>query len=138
MKTVFKHLMRANIMLAMLTAFFLLPLIAFAQEASPIVPPTAADFEKFLEVLGGVKTLGTMGIVSACVQAFMLLLRSGVGELAGKYRLILLSFATMIAGFFALRATGLDVASSLLHSTTLLAVQNCLHQFYKQFMVKET
>lgn len=121
--------------LAML-CFLLFPFLALAQDPTVIVPPSAADFAAFLAALGGAKTLGVLGIVAVVVQGLMLLLKSKLGEMAGKYQLILVMLLTMVTGALALRMSGLDWASVLMHSTTLTAVQVFLHQLYTQFLEK--
>ena len=118
--------------------------MAFAQEAaeaakevvetaSEIAGPTAGDIAKFLEALGGVKNLGTLGIVALVVQGLMLVAKSALGKMAGIYQMLILNFLTLAAGVIALKMSGMDWASAILHSQSLAAFQVFLHQAWKQF-----
>lgn len=111
--------------------------LATAQEVVPIIPPiTETDIKAFLAALGGAQTLGSLGVVAIIVQAIMLFLKSTLGTMAGKWQLTLVMVFTFIGGIIALKATGLDWGSVMIHSSTVGAVQVLLHQVYKQFMTK--
>ena len=120
--------------LSFVVMLFLIPMFALAQEV--ITPPSVADWNAFLTSLGGVKTLGTLGVVGVVVQGLMLLLKTKIGDMAGKYQLLSVLLLTLISGMVALKTQGADWASVLTHSTTLAALQVFLHQLYNQFITK--
>ena len=101
-----------------------------------IQPPTVGEWQAFLSALGGVKGLGTLGVIGVVVQGLLLALRSQIGNLAGRYRLLAVALLTFVAGGIGLKISGLDWASVLMHSSTLLAFQVLLNQIFKQFVVK--
>lgn len=117
-------------------AFLFFPLLAFAQ-AVVVDPPSQADWNAFFIAIGGMKGMGTLGIVAVVVQGLMLGIKSKLGEFAGKYQLVLVVFLTMLGGMLALKMQGMDWPSVLTHSATLSAVQVFLHQVYVQFMQKQ-
>lgn len=134
-----------------LFAILFLSLGAFAQEAADaakevvaagadavktaveVAPPTAAEIGKFLEALGGVKGAGTLAIVAIVVQGLMLVMKTALGKMAGIWQVIILNLLTLIGGVIALKMSGSDWASALLHSQSLAAFQVFLHQLWKQF-----
>lgn len=101
-----------------------------------IQPPTVADWQAFLSALGGAKGLGTLGVIGVVVQGLLLALRSQIGAYAGRYRLVAVALLTFVTGGVGLKLSGLDWASVLMHSSTLLAFQVLLNQVFKQFVVK--
>lgn len=107
---------------------------AFGQE---IPAPTPEDWARFLEALGGLSGLQGLGIAALVVQGLMLLLKSQFGKYAGKYQLVAVMGLSLVSGSIALKMTGLDWASVIVHSSTLGAVQVFLHQIYKQFLEKK-
>lgn len=108
--------------------------MAFGQD---VPAPTPEDWEKFLAALGGLSGLQGLGVAALVVQGLMLLLKSQLGKYAGKYQLVVVMGLSLVSGSIALKMTGLDWASVLVHSSTLGAVQVFLHQIYKQFLEKK-
>lgn len=125
-------------------SFLLFPWLSIAQDAATVVaagteviaPPTVDDLQLFLNSLGNVKGLGTLGVVAVLVQGLMIFLKTGLGQLAGKYQLVLVLLLTLVGGVIALKSQGLGWGSVLIHSSTIAAVQVFLHQIYKQFVEK--
>lgn len=120
--------------------------LAFGQDAltlpqmpvDVIAEPSAQELMSFLAALGGAKGLGVMGMVALGVQGAMLLLKSKLGELAGKYRLLIVMGLTLVSGVVAMKMQGMDWGSALLHSWSIGAFQVLFHQGYKQFWVKQS
>lgn len=107
-------------------------------ELPPPVEPTASEWASLIKSLGGAKGGSAMVIIVLLVQALMLVLRSKLGEFAGKYRLITLYALTMVGGVIGLKTAGLDWGTALFHSNTLAAFQVLGHQALKQFKEKPT
>lgn len=120
----------------------LFPAFLLAQEAidpAPLIPaPTSDDLGKLLESLGGLKGASAMGIAAVVVQAIMLFFRSSLGDFAGKYRLLLVYFLSLVSGVLSLKLAGIDFGAAVLHSNTLAAAQVFLNQAVKQFFVKKS
>jgi len=114
---------------------YLLPLMLFAQEV--LVPPTMDELQAFLVSLKGLKGASSLAAVTIVVQGGMLLMRSKLGEYAGKYRLLVVSLFTLLLGMGALVSQGMAPLAALMHSTTLAALQVFGHQLYNQFFTKK-
>lgn len=113
--------------------FLALSLKAFANE---IVPPGVDEFAALIAALGGLKGASALAIAAVVVQAIMLLLRSKLGEVAGKYRLLAVYLLSVVAGVVSLRIAGVDLGAALVHTQTLAAFQVFLNQVLKQFFEK--
>jgi hypothetical protein len=108
-----------------------------ASEAEVVMPPTAGEWAKLVESLGGLKGAGTLAIVAFLVQLIMLLLRTQLGEFAGRWRLLAVLGLTMVGGVLGLKMQGMEWVAALMHSTTLAAAQVFGHQAFKQFAKKK-
>lgn len=113
---------------------FFVGLKAFADDA--VIPPTADEFGALLASLGGLKGASFVAIAVVVVQGIMLLLRSKLGEMAGKYRLLIVYLLSVVGGVLALRIAGVDLGAALLHTQTLAALQVLVNQVIKQFFQK--
>ncbi|NBW99056.1 hypothetical protein EBR03_05745 [bacterium] len=109
--------------------------LAFAED---VLPPTPEEWGKIIVDLTKGE-LGLLAVVGVVVQAVMLLLRTPavvkiIGEKTGKWRLLAVSFLSLVGGVAALKAQGMDWGAALAHSSTLAAVQVFLHSLYKELM----
>lgn len=111
-----------------LSLIFLLPALALADE---VMAPLPEDWGKVISVIT-TGELSSLAIVGALVQLVMLLLKTKLGEMAGKWRLISVSLLSVVGGVLALKVQGVDWAQSLTHASTLAAFQVFMHQVYKQ------
>lgn len=110
---------------------FILAVKAFADEV--IVPPSIDELAALLTSLGGLKGAGALAVAAVVVQGLMLALRSKLGEVAGKWRLLLVYLFSVVSGVVALRISGVDLSAALLHTQTLAALQVLAHQCIVQF-----
>lgn len=117
------------------SCLFLLSLKALAADGV-IVPPTGDEFAALLASLGGLKGASFLVVAAAVVQGLMLALRTSLGEVAGKFRLLLVYLFSVVAGVLALRAAGVDLGAALVHTQTLAALQVLVNQVFKQFFQK--
>jgi hypothetical protein len=128
-------LMLAAVMHLAALAIFFVPLLAFAQAASlPVItdlPPDQA-LSMFLVAIGGFKGATALGIVGGVVQILMILLRSPLGQLAGKYKLLIVTGLSLVGGFIGLLISGVSWPLALMHGTVLSAVQVFAHQLIIQ------
>ena len=115
-------------------AFCLFPVVAFATDV--IVPPSVDELAALVASLGGIKGASFVAVAVVVVQGLMLLLRSKLGEVAGKYRLLAVYLLTVAGSVFALRVAGVDLGAALLHSQTLAALQVFVNQIFRQFFQK--
>lgn len=127
--------------LLIVTSLLFCGAFALAQAAgvdpSAITPPTEAEISAFLAALGGTTALKGLALVAVIAQGVALLLRTGLGDLAGKYRLLIIVLVNVVGGFVTLKMSGSDTTSALLHPTMLAALQVLANQVYRQFFVKE-
>jgi len=120
-------------------SLLLLPFAVFAQ-AGEI---TDLEFlQNLLSFVGGLKGAGTMAAVAGGVQIVMQLLKTGffsklVPKLNGTKKILIVSGLTLVGGVLALMSSGQELVASLLHSTTLAALQVFANQLYQQFAKKE-
>lgn len=113
---------------------FLFTLAAYA--ADVIVPPSADELLALVASLGGLKGASALAIAAVVVQALMLALRSSLGEVAGKFRLLAVYLLSVVVGVITLRVAGVDLGAALVHTQTLAALQVLANQVFKQFFVK--
>lgn len=112
--------------------------VAFAQSAIEN-PPSAEELMAFVAALGGVKGMATLPLTAIVVQGAMLLIRSSLGELIGKYKLLALYGLSLVGTAIGLKIAdpGLSPILIFLHGNVLAAMQLLGHQAYKQFAVKK-
>lgn len=104
----------------------LISVTAFAE----LVEPTPEEWGAILvSVTSG--QLSVLAIVAAVVQVVMLVLRTKLGEHAGKLRLVLVSLMTVVGGVLALKVKGMEWGSALVHSSVLAAAQVFMYDLYK-------
>lgn len=120
----------------LIPAFVLTPSIWLLAETVEIEPPTPEEIMAFLAAIGGLKGASILAIVAVVVQGIMLALRSPLGKLAGKVRLVIVLGLTLVGGVLGLMVSGVDLLNALMHSTTLAAMQVLANQIYKQFIKK--
>ena len=118
----------------------MLPIVAFAQELGQV--SDLQFLQDLLKFIGGVKGAGTLAIVAGAVQLIMQLLKTEViskliPKLSGAKKLLIVSGLTMIGGVMVLMVEGQTLVQSLLHSTTLAALQVFANQIFQQFTKKE-
>lgn len=102
-----------------------------------ITAPSSDEWSALLKSMGGVKGAGTLGIIALIVQAILLLGRSSLGAVAGKWRYILVVGLTWVSGFLALKLQGNDWLASLMHPATMAAFQVLVHQGVIQLGTKK-
>jgi hypothetical protein len=120
---------------AMLVSFSALAqeVAAVAAVVPPVVPPTQDEWTALLTSIGGLKGASSMAIAAVVIQGLMLLFRTKLGEMAGKFRLLIVSVLTLVGGIIALKISGVEGPALFMHSTTLLSFQVLLNQVMKQF-----
>lgn len=110
--------------------------LAFAQASLPTDIEASDAVAELLRSIGGLKGASALAIVAVVVQAVMLFFRTKYASFAGKWRIVVVTGLTVVAGVLALRVAGVDWIGALLHSSTLAAVQVFGNQFVKQLTEK--
>lgn len=114
----------------------LLAILAFITQTDPASLPAELSYgdalQALLTSLGGLKGAGALAIAAAVTQGVMLVARSPLGALAGKFRWLVYSGVSLVSGVLALKLSGVDWVTALVHSTTLTAGGNWLHQMTSQ------
>ena len=114
-------------------AVCMVALSAFAQ--MEIIPPTNGDWATwFADLLAGKSGLA-LGFVA--LQGIMLLLRTKLGEQAGKYRFVAVSGIALALAVVGVLVTGKPWADVINDGTVLAAVSVFMHQIVVQFFTKE-
>lgn len=112
----------------------LVPSLAFATD--PATMPVDLDWSESLrllvQALGGLKGAGALTVAAAVTQGVMILARSPLGNFAGKFKLLVYTGVSMVAGVLALKLSGVDWLGALMHATTLTAVGTFVNQCLKQ------
>ncbi len=131
------NLMKKGLFLGTL---LMLPIVAFAQELGQV--SDLQFLQDLLEFIGGIKGAGTLAIVAGAVQLIMQLLKTEIiskliPKLTGAKKLLIVSGLTMIGGVMVLMVEGQTIVQSLLHATTLAALQVFANQIFQQFTKKE-
>jgi hypothetical protein len=103
--------------------------IAYALETAA---PTVEDWKILLEAVGGLKGAGTLGIVAFVAQAILLIARTTLGDFAGKWKLAIIAFVSVVGAVTGLMMEGMTLIMSLTHGTVLAAVQVLAAQVYIQ------
>lgn len=111
-----------------------IPVMVFAQDSLPV--PSSDELQALLVAIGGAKGAGALAVAALGVQAVMMLLRTGLGDLVGKYRLLIVYLLTVVSSVLALKMAGVGVGAALIHSQTIAAIQVFGNQVFRQFFVK--
>jgi hypothetical protein len=123
--------------------------MAFADGAPTDIISTDQFLGFLFQSLGGMGGMKGMALVVVVVQVMMKLLQTdfaiGIiskvvpakdGELSGKIRIALVCGLTLMVGVFTLHMQGLTWGASLMHSSTLTAIQVLGNQIWQQFGAK--
>jgi len=117
------------------------PLAVIAQQIPAIVSsPEITDenfFQALMQSLNGFKGASAMAIAAIITQLIVALLKAPIAHelfnnLLGKYRLLIVSGVSIIAGVLSLKVAGVDWLAALSHSFTLTSFQVFGNQVVKQ------
>lgn len=111
----------------------LLPFVALAQDPSgPTV--TVLDFLKQVwATLSGIKGASTLAAVAAVVQTIMVFFKTSLADVAGKYKLVLVSLLSLVGAVVAGLLQGETWIQILTNGGVLAAGQVFLHQIVSEF-----
>ncbi len=108
---------------------------AFGQELP--APPSIDEWQALIVSLGGLKGASALTVAGIVTQAVMLLWRTNLSKFSGQFRLIVFLLVSVVSSLIALKASGLDWAAALAHSSSLTAYQALGFAIYKQFFTKK-
>lgn len=109
------------------------PAVALAQAASmPVDLDWSQSLNLIMQAIGGMKGAGALGIAMGVTQIIMRLVQSPLGNYAGKYKLLVYTGVSMVAGVLALKLTGIDWIGALTNSAVITAVGTFVHQIILQ------
>jgi len=123
--------------LIMIVTYFFLTLIMGIAYALETGTPTMEDWQILLNAIGGLKGAGTLGIVAFVAQAILLVARTTIGDLAGKWKLAIIAFVSVVGSLTGLMMEGMSLVLALTHGTVLAAVQVLAAQVYIQIKKKD-
>lgn len=113
---------------------FLLPMLAFAQDAVP----TEEFLKALIASIGGMKGASHLAIAGVVVQLLIMLLKTPLmgsvfKKIGGQWKLTVVSGLSLIAGVISLKLSGVELGAALIHSTTLTAFMVFANELYKHF-----
>lgn len=114
--------------LSLVVCFFLMfiSVAAFAD----LVEPSPEEWGAILVQISSGE-LSILAVVAAVVQGLMLVLRTRLGEHAGRLRIVAVSLLSMVGGVLVLKSKGMEWGSALVHSTVLAAAQVFMYDLFK-------
>lgn len=132
-----------NKIIAFFTIFLVMPLMGlFAQAAGSdvIVMKDYSDIDSLLNSMGGASGFSVLGGVAVLIQVGFLLLKKfpKFSDMMGKYKLLVVTGATLVAGVLGLMSIEhLGFMAAFTHASTLAAFQVFANQALKQFAEKK-
>jgi len=125
-----------------MVAFSLTLLSALVGADAPASLPTAdldvgEALKQLLASLGGLKGASALGIAVFVVQGVLLFFRTQLASFTGKWRLLIVTGLSLVAGVLGLSMAGVPWTTALVHANTIAALQVFIHQLVKQLSEKE-
>lgn len=117
--------------LVVFTALF--PLVAFAEDTLP----DAEFWSALISFLGGVGGMSGLAIAAGVIQLAMVLLKTSYGNLAGKYKLLIVAGLSVGGAIVSGLASGLPFVNALLNGAVLAAIQVFVNEIIKHFTEKK-
>lgn len=113
-------------------ALFIFPRVVFADDIETPVD-TGAWLLSLVQWIISVKGAALLVIVVGAVQIVMQFFKTSFGSLAGKWRLSIVAFLSLVGVVVAGMSSGLTFLQAALAAPTIAAVQVFVHQLVKQF-----
>lgn len=113
-----------------------------AEPAAPVAlpelgEPSTAEIAALVNGILSLKGAGTLAIVAFVIQVLMLLLKSGLGKIAGKFQLLSVLLLSVVGGIVqSMIAGNLSFKAAALSASALAAYQVLGNQIIKQFLKK--
>lgn len=117
--------------LVVFTALF--PLVAFAEDTLP----DTEFWSALISFLGGVGGMSGLAIAAGVIQLAMVLLKTSYGNLAGKYKLLIVAGLSVGGAIVSGLASGLPFVNALLNGAVLAAIQVFVNEIIKHFTEKK-
>ncbi|MCC6811339.1 MAG: hypothetical protein IT381_28170 [Deltaproteobacteria bacterium] len=113
-----------------LAALLVVPLVAFAQAAASMPVDLSLDeaLKQSLPIITSFKGASALAIAVGVTQLVMKLAQSPLGNLAGKWKLIVVTGVSIVATYLGLVAAGTSWLSALIAGPLLAALQVFAHQ----------
>lgn len=102
------------------------------------LPPATLDefFNSLVALITSIKGAAPLVVALGVTQLVMLLARTKIGDLAGKWKLLIVSGLTIVITILGFMAQGTTFAAALFSGATLAAVQVFVHQLITQLSEK--
>lgn len=113
---------------------FLIPTIAFAQEPTPSFDQIINDIVSLMKGAGG---MGAVAIILAVVQILMKLSKTFIGDLAGRWKITIVTGLTLAGSILGAIMQGGSIWSALITGGVLSTAQVFVNQLVKQFKKQE-
>lgn len=120
--------------LAVVSAILMFPVLALA--GIDDIFPTETWIMELMKFISTAKGLGTLAFAAGLTQLVMLLFQTPMAEMAGKWRLVIVSALSVIGVVLGALVTGMPIGQALLSGPALAALQVFINQVYKQFFDK--
>lgn len=115
-------------------SIFLLVLgFGFLAYAEAPVAPDSDFWQALLNFLGGMKGMSGLALAAAVVQLAMVFFNTSYGNLAGKWKLVIVYGLSLVGAVVAGLASGLAILPALLNGTVLAAAQVFINEIIKHF-----
>jgi len=125
--------MRLAIKSALSVTFLLIPAVCLAED----VIPDTEFWTQLLALLGGVGGMSGLAIAAGVVQLAMVFLKTSYGQIAGKYKLLVVSGLSLAGAILAGLISGQPLLNALLNGAVLAAIQVFVNEIIKHFTEKK-
>lgn len=114
-----------------LVVFLLLTVSIVAFAEAPL--PDSDFWSELLKLLGGIKGMSGLAVAVAVVQLAMVFFQTSYGNLAGSWKLVIVSGLTAVGAVLAGIASGVGLLPALLNGAVLAALQVFVNEIIKHF-----
>lgn len=121
-----------NFLPLLVFALLAIPFVVFAQTSGPASLPTDLPLDQAIQqalpIVQSFKGASALGIAVAVTQLVMLVARSPIGNLAGKWKLLIVTGVSIVSTYLGLVFAGTSWLPALLAGPLIAAVQVFAHQ----------
>lgn len=90
-----------------------------------------------VEFMGSIEGQSVLGIAVGLAQLILTIANSSIGDLAGEYKLLIVTGVSLVATVLGGLASGGSLFAVLFSGVSIAAFQVFIHQIYVQFFAKK-